>query len=151
VSTKPLDYWCQSILPENFKQVCAQTRSVEKFLHEHLPEPINQQVSVINCSHEEINIAVADPQIANYLRLYVAEIQQQILESLGMKQKLKIQTMPDSQLKVGTRPQSSQPTWVSRQTAEAISRNANWVEDESLRESLQALASSLEKNKYPGP
>ena len=110
---------------------------------EHLPEPINQQVSVINCSLEEITLAVADPQVANYLRLYAAEVQQQIHETLGMKQKLKIQTMPDSILNVGTRPASSKPARVSQQTVDAISKNANWVEDEYLRKSLLSLASSL--------
>jgi len=125
--------------------VSTQIKAIQKFLCEHLPEPINQQVSVINCNDEAITIAVADPQIASYLRLYAAEIQQQILETLGMEQKLKIQTMPDSLLNVGTRPQSSKPARVSRQTADAISKNANWVEDKGLRKSLQALASSLNK------
>ena len=94
MSRKPLDQWCKSILPDNFSQVSTQTNAIQKFLREHLPEPINQQVSAINCSDEEITLAVADPQVANYLRLYVAEVQQQIHETLGMKQKLKIQTMP---------------------------------------------------------
>ena len=100
---------------------------------------------MINCSDEEINIAVTDPQIANYLRLYVAEIQQQIHETFGTTKKLKIQTMPDLLLKVGTRPQSSKPVRVSQQTADAISKNANWVEDEDLRKSLQSLASFLKE------
>ena len=87
MSTKSLNYWCKSVLPENFNQVSGQTKAIQKFLREHLPEPINQQVSVINCSDEEITLAVGDPQVANYLRLYVAEVQQQIHETLGMKQK----------------------------------------------------------------
>jgi hypothetical protein len=145
MSRKPLDQWCKSVLPENFNQVSTQINAIQKFLREHLPEPINQQVSVINCSDEAITIAVADPQIANYLRLYVAEIQQQILETLGMEQKLKFQTMPDSLLNVGIRPQSSKPTRVSVETADAISKNANWIEDKDLRKSLQALASSIKK------
>ena len=145
MSTKSLGHWCQSVLPENFKQVSGQTRSIQKFLREHLPDPINQQVSVINCSDEEINIAVTDPQIANYLRLYVAEIQQQIHETFGMQQKLTIRTMPDSQLKVGTRPQPNKPGRVSKNAVDALNRNASCVDDENLRESLLALASSLEK------
>jgi len=145
MSRKSLDQWCKSILPEDFRQVSAQMKVIQKFLLEQLPEPINQQVSVINCSDEEITIAAADPQVANYLRLYVAEVQQQIHETLGLKQKLKIQTMPDSLLNVGTRPQSSKPARVSQQTADAIIKNANWVEDEDLRKSLQSLASVLKK------
>jgi len=145
MSRKPLDQWCKSVLPENFNQVSTQMKAIQNFLQEQLPEPINQQVSVINCSEDEIILAVADPQIANYLRLYVAEVQQQIHETLGMKQKLKIQAMPDSLLNVGTRPQSSKPARVSQQAADAISKNANWVEDENLRKSLLSLASVLKK------
>jgi len=145
MSRKPLDQWCKSILPDNFSQVSTQTNAIQKFLREHLPEPINQQVSAINCSDEEITLAVADPQVANYLRLYVVEIQQQIHETLGMKQKLKIQTMPDSILNVGTRPRPGKPTRVSQQAADAIGKNANWIEDEDLRNSLLSLAGSLKK------
>lgn len=146
MSRKPLDQWCKSILPDNFNQVSTRTNAIQKFLREHLPEPINQQVSVINCSDEEITLAVADPQVANYLRLYAAEVQQQIHETLGMKQKLKIQTMPDSILNVGTRPQPGKPARVSQQAATAIGKNANWIEDEDLRNSLLSLASYF-KNK----
>jgi hypothetical protein len=145
MSRKRLDQWCKSILPDKFHQVSTQTNAIQKFLREHLPEPINQQVSVINCSDEEITLAVADPQVANYLRLYAAEVQQQIHETLGMKQKLKIQTMPDSTLNVGTRPQSTKPARVSQEAAAAIGKNANWVEDEGLRNALQSLASVLNK------
>ena len=145
MSRKPLDQWCKSVLPENFNQVSTQMKAIQNFLQEHLPDPINQQVSVINCCEEEITIAAADPQVANYLRLYVAEVQQQIHETLGMKQKLKIQTMPDSLLHVGSRPQPGKPTRVSQHAADAISKNANWIEDEDLRKSLLSLASVLKK------
>ena len=146
MSRKTLDQWCQSILPENFTQVSAQTKAIQKFLREQLPDPVKHQVSVINCSDEEITLAVADPQVANYLRLYVAEVQQQIHETLGMKRKLRIRTMPDSMLKVGTRLRSNKPTRVSKATADAISKSAGWIEDENLKASLQSLARSL-KNK----
>jgi hypothetical protein len=146
MSRKSLDQLCQSILPDNFNQVSAQTRAIQTFLQEHLPEPLNQQVSVINCTEDEISIAVADPQVANYLRLYVVELQQQIHETLGMNQKLKIRAMPDSLLKVGSRPKPGKPGEVSQQTVEAITRNANWVEDETLRKNLLSLASYLKKD-----
>ncbi|MCZ6883195.1 MAG: hypothetical protein O7F15_09370 [Gammaproteobacteria bacterium] len=145
MSRKTLDQWCQSVLPENFAQVSAQSKAVQKFLREQLPDPINQQVSVINCCDHEITLAVADPQVANYLRLYVAEVQQQIHESLGMKQKLRIRTMPESMLKIGTRPQSNKPARVSKATVDAISKSAGWIEDENLKASLQSLARLLKK------
>ena len=142
---KTLDQWCQSVLPQNFAQVSAQIRAIQEFLQQQLPDPINQQVSVINCSDQEITLAVADPQVANYLRLYVAEVQQQIHETLGLQQKLRIRTMPESMLKITTRPQSSKPTRVSKATADAITKNANWIEDENLKASLQSLARLLKK------
>ena len=145
MSRKTLDQWCQSVLPQNFAQVSAQIRAIQEFLQQQLPDPINQQVSVINCSDQEITLAVADPQVANYLRLYVAEVQQQIHETLGMQQQLRIRTMPDSMLKVTTRPQSGKPTRVSKATVDAISKNANWIEDENLKASLQSLARLLKK------
>ena len=145
MSRKTLDQWCQSVLPQNFAQVSAQTRAVQKFIRQQLPDPINQQVSVINCSDQEITLAVADPQVANYLRLYVAEVQQQIHETLGMQQKLRIRTMPESMLKITTRPQSSKPTRVSKATADAIRKTAGWIEDENLKASLQSLARVLKK------
>jgi hypothetical protein len=48
-------------------------------------------------------------------------------------------------LHVGTRPTSSKPARVSPETAAAISKNANWIEDEDLRNSLLSLASVLKK------
>jgi len=146
MSRKSLDQWCKSVLPENFAQVSAQTKAIQKFLREQLPDPINQQVSVINCSDQEITLAVADPQVANYLRLYLPEVQQQIHESLGMSQKLRIRTMPDSMLKAGTRPQSNKPAKVSKATADAISKTAGWIEDENLKASLQSLAGAVKKD-----
>ena len=143
MSSKTLQQWCQSILPENFNQLSSQTQVIQKFLRENLPDPVRHQISVINCCDEEITLAVADPQVANYLRLYVAEVQQQIHETLGIRRKLIIRTMPDSMLKVGTRPQSNKPARVSRATANAIAKNANWIEDENLKRSLQSLASIL--------
>ncbi len=55
---------------------------------ENLPEPVNQQVSVINFSSEEIVVAASSPQVANYLRLYVTEVQQQIQETFQLSQTL---------------------------------------------------------------
>ena len=76
MTTKTLAQWSKSVLPDNFKQVSEQTLAIQQFLMENLPEPVNQQVSVINFSAEEIVVAASSPQVANCLRLYVAEVQQ---------------------------------------------------------------------------
>ena len=151
MTTKTIAQWSKSVLPDNFKQVSNQTLVIQQFLMEHLPEPINQQVSVINFSAEEIVVATSSPQVANYLRLYVAEVQQQIQETFQLSQKLTIRTIPDSLLKIERSPDLGKPTKVSNQTAENISRSADWIEDENLKQSLESLANTLkDKTKSKG-
>jgi len=143
MSTKTLGQWSKSVLPDNFEQVNSHTLAIQQFLIEHLPEPINQQVSVINFSAEEIVVAAANPQVANYLRLYVAELQQQIRETFQLSQKLKIRSVPESLLKIDHPTSSSKPSKVSSETVAAIDRSASWIEDENLKQSLKSLANTL--------
>ena len=143
MSTKTLGQWSKSVLPDNFEQVNRQMLVIQQFLTEHLPEPINHQVSVINFSAEEIVIAAANPQVANYLRLYVAEVQQQIHETFQLSQKLKIRSVPESLLKIDHPASSSKPSKVSSETVAAIDRSASWIEDENLKQSLKSLANTL--------
>jgi hypothetical protein len=145
MTSKTLGQWGKSLLPDNFEQVSRQIQAIQQFLEEHLPEPINQQVSVINFSADEIVVAVANPQVANYLRLYIAEVQQQIQETFRLNQKLKIRTAPDSLLKINAPLDPSKPVKVSQETVAAISRTADWVEDENLKQSLQSLANTIKK------
>ena len=143
MTTKTLAQWSQSVLPDNFEQVSRQTLEIQQFLMEHLPEPINQQVSVINFSSEEIVVTASSSQVANYLRLYVAEVQQQIQETFQLSQKLTIRTAPESLLNIDSPSESGKPSRVSSETAAAISRSAGWIEDENLKQSLEALADAL--------
>jgi len=145
MTTKTLAQWSKSVLPDNFKQVSEQTLAIQQFLMEHLPEPINQQVSVINFSSEEIVVVASSPQVANYLRLYIAEIQQQIQETFQLSQSLTIRTAPDSLLKIDRPPDLGKPSKVSSETVAAISRNARWIEDDKLKQSLESLANTLKK------
>lgn len=101
---------------------------------------------MINISTEEIVIAAANPQVANYLRLYVAEIQQQIHETFRLSQKIKIRSVPDSLLRLDSVRKSGKPAKVSAETVDSIQRSAGWIEDEGLKQSLQSLAETL-KNK----
>jgi hypothetical protein len=143
MTTKTLAQWSQSVLPDNFEQVSQRTLEIQQFLMEHLPEPINQQVSVINFSSKEIVVTASSSQVANYLRLYVAEVQQQIQETFQLSQKLTIRTAPESLLNIDSPPESGKPSRVSSETAAAISRSAGWIEDENLKQSLEALADAL--------
>ena len=145
MGTKTLAQLSKSVLPNNYEQVNRQTVKIQQFLIEHLPEPINQQVTVINFSPVEIVVAAANPQVANYLRLYVAEIQQQIQETFQLKQKLKIRSVPESLVKIGRPAGPGKPSKVSRDTVAAIDRSAGWIDDESLKQSLKSLAKTLKK------
>ena len=145
MTRKTLAQWSKSVLPDNFKQVSKQTLVIQQFLMEHLPEPINQQVSVINFSAEEIVVVTSSPQVANYLRLYVAEVQQQIRETFQLSQKLIIRTAPESLLKIDSPPKSGKPSKVSSESVAAINRSASWIEDENLKQSLKSLANTLKK------
>ena len=69
MANKKANQWCQVALPDNFMRVSKGTAEIQQFLRQQLPEPMNQQVTVVNLTTELIVIAVADPQISNYLRL----------------------------------------------------------------------------------
>ncbi|MFT5548509.1 MAG: hypothetical protein ACI9CO_000424 [Candidatus Azotimanducaceae bacterium] len=147
MANKKANQWCQAALPGNFVRVSKDTAAIQQFLRKQLPEPMNQQVSVVNITDESIVIAVADPQISNYLRLYMAEIQQQIQETFNLKQVLKIKTIPFSVLKSDhLLPASKKPLKVKPETVQALKRGADWIEDEGLKQALKSLASSLKKS-----
>jgi|GEM_PF-945843 len=147
MANKKANQWCQAALPGNFLRVSKDTAAIQQFLRKQLPEPMNQQVSVVNITDESIVIAVADPQISNYLRLYMAEIQQQIQETFNLKQALKIKTVPSSVLKSDhVLPAAKKPLKVKPETVQALKRGADWIEDEGLKQALKSLASSLKKS-----
>jgi hypothetical protein len=146
MANKKVNQWCQAALPNNFDRVSKETAEIQLFLRKQLPEPMNQQVSVVNLTAETIVIAVADPQISNYLRLYMVEIQQQIQETFSLKQVLKIKTIPNSVLKSNhVLPAAKTPLKVRPETAQALHKGADWIEDEGLKQALKSLAVSLKK------
>jgi hypothetical protein len=81
------------------------------------------------------------------LRLYIAEIQQQIQETFSLKQTLKIKTIPSSVLKSDhLLPAAKIPLKVKPETVQKIQRGADWIEDEGLKQALKSLAVSLNKS-----
>lgn len=147
MANKTVNKWCQAALPDNFDRVSKDTAAIQQFLRKQLPDPMNQQVTVVNITTEAIVIAVSDPQIANYLRLYIAEIQQQIQETFSLKQVLKIKTIPSSVLKSDhVLPAAKIPLKVKPETVQTLQRGADWIEDEGLKQALKSLAVSLNKS-----
>lgn len=146
MTNKTVNNWCLAALPDNFDRVSKDTAAIQEFLRKQLPDPMNQQVSVVNLTSEEIVIAVADPHISNYLRLYIAEIQQQIQETFSLKQVLKVKTIPSSVLKSGhALPAAKVPLRVKPETVQTLQRGADWIEDEGLKQALKSLADSLNR------
>ena len=145
MTAKSLRQWCHSVLPANFNRISKETSELQQFLTENLPEPSNRQVRVMNLTHDEIVVAVANPQIANYLRLHASEIEQQIRESLKLDRKLKFRSMPGSIFEVGKHPGTNKTTPVLPETVDAIDRNARWIEDEKLKQALQSLVDTLKQ------
>jgi hypothetical protein len=147
MANKTVNKWCLAALPKNFDRVSKDTAAIQQFLRKQLPDPMNQQVSVVNLTTDTIVIVAADPQISNYLRLYMAEIQQQIQETFSLKQTLKIKTIPSSVLKSDhVLPAAKIPLKVKPETVQKIQRGADWIEDEGLKQALKSLAVSLNKS-----
>lgn len=145
--SKTVNKWCQATLPDNFYRMSRDTLAIQQFLKKQLPEPMNQQVTVANLTSEAIVIAVTDPQIANYLRLYITEIQQQIQETFNLKQMIKIKTMPGVLLQIdNTLPTAKKPTKVTPETAQTLRRGSDWIEDEALKLALKSLATTLHQS-----
>jgi hypothetical protein len=145
MTAKSLKQWCHSVLPVNFDQVNEDISKIQQFLIENIPEPINRQIRVMNLTQDEIVVAAADPQIANYLRLYASEIEQQIRETLNLSRKLKFRSMPDSIFQVEPHASPNKTIPVSPETVDAIDRSANWIEDEKLKQALQSLILTLKQ------
>jgi hypothetical protein len=146
MANKKVNKWCLAALPENFDRVRKETAAIQQFLRKQLPDPMSQQVSVVNLTTDTLVIAVSDPQISNYLRLYIAEIQQQIQETFSLKQVLKIKTLPSSVLKSEhVLPAPKIPSKVKPETVQKLQRGADWIEDEGLKQALKSLAGSLKK------
>lgn len=141
-----LDKLCRSVLPPGFKKISRLGPGIQSFLEQNLPEPINQNVTLLNITEEHIVIAANSPVMANYLRLHAAEIRQQLRETFNLDQEIKFRSLPESLLKVGSQYKIPQPEPVSSESIDAIERNANWIEDEDLKSALLSLAQSLKKD-----
>ena len=141
-----LDKLCRSVLPPGFKKFSQLGPGIQNFLEQNLPEPLNQNVTLLSITDEHIVIAANSPVMANYLRLHAAEIQQQLRETFNLTQEVKFRSLPESLLKVGSEYKMPVPDPVSPQSIDAIERNANSIEHEDLKSAFLSLAQSLKKN-----
>ena len=147
MSLDRIDKLCRSVLPPGFEDVRRRLPEIQRFIEQNLPQPVNGAVTLLTLDHDEIVIAASTPLVANYLRLHAREIQQQLRETFGLEQKLRFRSLPDSLLKPPkTEPVRRPPRVVDARSIEALRRNAEWIEDDSLREAILSLANSLRQD-----
>ena len=134
---------CQSVLPPGFEQANRQLPQIQAFLQENLPEEVQHSVTLLTVNTEEIIIAANTPMVANYLRLHSAEIQQQLHETFQLEQQVKFRTIPDALFNARKQKELPAPRVVSNEAVQAIRRNAQCIEDETLRAAMLSLVDSL--------
>lgn len=134
---------CRNLLPADFEQHRRQMPAIQQFLDSELPDPLAGAVTLLTASDREIVIAAASPPLANYLRLYTREIEAQLNEAFGMQRRLKVRTLPASATRLAPTAAPLKPRPVGAPAVDAVERNARWIEDESLRESLLSLARAM--------
>ena len=144
---RDLSRLCQSVLPPEFERLKQQLPRLQEFLDTNLPDAVQGCVTVLSLNEEEIVIAANTPMVANYLRLHSAEIQQQLRESFQMQQTVRFRTIPDALLKPRKREPLPAARAVSAEAVDSIKRNAQWIEDATLRDALLSLADSLARKR----
>ncbi len=145
MGTKRISGLCRSVLPPEFEQVRQRIPAIQRFLEENLPEPLNRSVTLLTLNRDEIVIAANSPPIANYLRLHGAEIRQQLRETLGLEQRLRFRSVPDSLLQIDRPVRERKPQPASAGSIDALERNAQWIDDDELRAAMLSLAESLKE------
>jgi len=146
MAQKRLDQLCRSVLPPDYAQVTRQLPEIQAFLEQNLPETVSQRVTLLTLNRDEIVVAADSAMVANYLRLHAAEIGQQLRETFGLEQQLRFRSLPQGMLQVERVQKLREPREVSPAAVDAIRKNAEWVEDDALKEALLSLAQSLERD-----
>ena len=146
MGSKQISRFCQSVLPSEFEQVTRLGPGIQSFLEQNLPASVNQSVTLLTINRDEIVVAANSPMVANYQRLHSKEIEQQLRETFKLEQALKFRTVPDSLLKLDNNEYLRQPGQVSAESIEAITRSAEWIEDEELKAAMLSLAESLKSD-----
>ncbi len=139
------DKLCRSVLPANYQQVVRGMPAVERFLDENLPPALRSNLTLLKLDESRLVIGAHSPAVANYLRLHLAEIAQQLHESLNLAREIQIRTVPASMLRVDSAAAAakSAPRAVGGSAIAAIERSADWIDDESLQQALRDLADAL--------
>ncbi len=135
--------FCHSVLPENFNQVSRQVRRCQQALQATLPGSIGSMVQALTVEAGKVSIAANSPVVANYLRLHLPVIEQALTDIIGPKPVIEIKTRPASLASVPGAPRPAQPKPVNPEAIARLASSSSAIEDEALREAMQALAKTL--------
>lgn len=137
----------KGLLPENFPQKRAQIQQYQHFFESIESDAVFQMVRVNNVTHEFVSITLPNAALSSYLRLHSQQIKQLIQQYFGV----------DLDLKISTRPDTSQPEqekhhkdWlpdISQSSCAQINTAAEHVEGEALKQALQSLSATLSGKK----
>ncbi len=139
--------FCQSVLPEDFQQVTAATRTCQSALDTWLPERLHGMVQVTTVDAAGISIAASTPVVANYLRLHLEALRESLIKAAGKPMPVQIKTRPASVSEVVLAEKPAPPAPVKQATIAQLSSSASAIEDEALRQAMHSLAKTL-TNKY---
>ena len=109
-------------------------------------DAVFQLVRVLNVDNACLTLSVPSPALINYLRLHSEQISRQIEHQFGRSMALKIvaapagaqQTLPRSQLKPAPH--------FSQEVCDQVTKSANNLEDDELRQSLLSLAKAIKRD-----
>jgi sugar-specific transcriptional regulator TrmB len=136
---------CKRLLPQDYRHKSAEIRRYQLFFQQQSSDAVFQMVEVINVSEREIVLAVPSPVLVNYLRLHMNQIQQQIQEQFGQSPAIKVVAMPDSNIKADADIQRKGVKHFSNDVSERMQKSVTAIDDDKLREAMQALARAIRK------
>lgn len=144
--SKNISGWLKKILPDNFADKQAEFLQMEAFLQHYFKADIYAQMQLMSCSSNRVVIAAKSPQVAGYIKLQQADLEQQMDLQLSQPYRLLIKTNPRSLQK---KPINQSVAKVKRSKAaeQALMHMSESIEDEALKHSLAQLAHSMKQRK----
>jgi hypothetical protein len=132
-------------LPQNFAQQTARINQFQAFFDALDNDPVFAQVRVLKVDPALVTLALPSATLANYLRLYSRDIQQQLADSFHQHYALNVVASPEAfyqrQQESGLAPAKK----VSKSMCDRIKASAETIEDDEVRRSLLSLARSMQR------
>ena len=111
-------------------------------------------VTVVNVDPEEVTLSLPSAALANYLRLHLPGLNQEIAHQFGVSPKIHVLTRPQNRVVDNPAANSGQPRRrdnpVSEKARLRVGSTAGLVDDEELGAALNRLAAHLPSNNEGG-